>query len=29
MKGRLGESAMAKYISDLNPQKKAKVDESA
>lgn len=28
-KGRLGESSMSKYLSDLNPQKLAKVNESA
>ena len=29
MKGRLSEAIMSKYISDLNPQKLAKVTESA
>lgn len=29
MKGRLGEAAMTKYLSDLNPQKLQKVNESA
>jgi hypothetical protein len=28
-KGRLGESSMSKYFTDLNPQKLAKVNESA
>jgi hypothetical protein len=29
MKGRLGESAMSKYLTDMNPQKLNKVNESA
>jgi len=28
-KGRLGDSTMSKYLSDLNPQKLAKVNEAA
>ena len=29
MKGRLGEAYMGKFLSDLNPQKLAKVNESS